>query len=94
MGRGMMHLRGMEPTTFYRELASALQSRLAVIQDRAHYERDAADHLNALREASERIEIVAAGLPQPLDPTLAHYLERRSYDKALAWLEETLAART
>jgi hypothetical protein len=27
-------------------------------------------------------------LPQPLDPQLAHYLKRRSHDKALKFLEQ------
>jgi hypothetical protein len=26
-------------------------------------------------------------LPRPVDPRLAHYLQRRSYDKALEFLE-------
>ena len=37
---------------------------------------------------SEKIDKLQAALPQPIDPRLAHYLQRRSYDKALEFLEE------
>ena len=36
-----------------------------------------------LRAVSEKIEELQAALPQPVDTRLAHYLQRRSYDKAL-----------
>jgi hypothetical protein len=68
-------------------LAGALKERLAVIADRAWYARDADGHLQALIQVSERILAAAAELPKPLHPQLAHYLERCSYDKALAFLE-------
>ena len=70
-------------------LASALEERLSVIADRAWYERDAAGHLDALRRVSERIVAVAQQLPLPVHPQLKHYLERCSYDKALAFLSGT-----
>ncbi len=69
------------------QLAEALRERLRVIADRESYRRDAQAHLQQLQAASERITTLQAQLPQPLDPMLAHYLERCSYDKALAWLE-------
>lgn len=68
-------------------LADALRKRLAVIADRAFYQRDPAAHLAALQAASERITVLAAQLPPGLDPQFAHYLQRCSYDKALAFLE-------
>jgi hypothetical protein len=40
-----------------------------------------------LRTVSEKIEALQTALPQPVDPRLAHYLQRRSYDKALEFLE-------
>ena len=79
----------MSPSTTHANLAAALRERLAVIADRAAYERDAAAHLERLKAASERIEALQAQLPPPVDPRLAHFLERRSYDKALALLEAT-----
>ncbi len=71
------------------QLASALRQRLEVIADYELRDRDAAAHLKKLQEASEAIERCATALPRAeTDPQLRHYLERRSYDKALAWIEE------
>ncbi len=68
-------------------LADALKARLALIADRAFYQRDPAAHLAALQVVSERITTLAAQLPPGTDPQFAHYLQRCSYDKALAFLE-------
>jgi hypothetical protein len=75
----------------YAALADALRARLAVIADRGAYERDPGAHLEQLRIASERIAAAHAALPKPIDSQLAHYLERSSYDKALAFVEERLS---
>lgn len=72
-------------------LAAALRERLAVIADREFYARDPAAHLAQLRALSERIEQWQSRLPPPIDPRLAHYLQRCSYDKALAFLESAQA---
>jgi hypothetical protein len=72
----------------FSDLAEALRRRLAIIADREWYARDAAGHLEALKSVSEGIEKAASALPPRVDPQLRHYLERRSYDKALAFLEE------
>jgi hypothetical protein len=72
----------------FRELAEALRERIAVIADRELYARDPAAHLQRLQSASTRIVEMQGQLPAPLDPRLAHFLQRCSYDKALAWLEE------
>ena len=77
----------MNPTPIYHELATALRERLQVIRDTAWRERDSAGQLARLREVSEAIGTLQGNLPKPVDPMLAHYLERCSYDKALAWLE-------
>ena len=74
------------------ELAALLRQRLAVIADREWYARDAAGHLAALQSVSEAIEAAVRVLPRPVDSQLAHYLERRSYDKALAFLDEKPSA--
>ena len=71
----------------HRDLATALRERLAVIADRTGYERDPQAHLSRLQNVSERITALATSLPAPVDPRLAHYLQRCSYDKALAFLE-------
>jgi hypothetical protein len=68
-------------------LAAALRERRAVIADRELYARDPAGHLARLQEVSGQITVLAAELPRPVDPQLAHFLERCSFDKALAFLE-------
>ena len=70
----------------YSELATALRERLAVIADRELYARDAAAHLEKLKAVSERITQLGAALPKPVPGDFAHYLQRASYEKALAWL--------
>lgn len=70
----------------FEDLTAALRQRIAVIQDREFYQRDPQGHLSALQEVSERIVSLQAQLPA-VDPELKHFLERCSYDKALAWLE-------
>jgi hypothetical protein len=68
------------------DLAQALRERLSVIRDEQS-RRDEATHMARLRAVSEKIDRLQAVLPQPVDPRLAHYLQRRSYDKALEFLE-------
>lgn len=70
------------------DLAGALRTRLAVIADTGWRDRDAASHLEALREVSERIASLAAARPHGTDPKLVHYLDRCSFDKALAVLSQ------
>lgn len=67
-------------------LAAALRERLAIISDE-NSRRDQEKHMTRLRAVSERIDKLAAALPQPMDPQLAHFLQRKSYDKALECLE-------
>lgn len=71
----------------YQALADALRERIEVIADRALYERDPAAHLEKLKSVSERITAYAESLPKPVDGEFAHFLQRASYAKALAWLE-------
>ena len=68
------------------QLASALRERLAIIQDQES-RRDPEKHTVRLREVSEKIDNLAAALPRPIDSQLAHFLQRKSYDKALEFLE-------
>lgn len=67
-------------------LATALRERLAIIGDRELYARDPAVHLEKLKSVSEKIALLSAALPKPLDKNLEHYLQRASYEKALSWL--------
>jgi hypothetical protein len=70
------------------DLATALRERLDIIRDEVS-RRDPEAHTARLRDVSERIDKLQAALPRPVDPQLAHYLERRSYDKALEFIEST-----
>ncbi len=69
------------------DLRDALRERLAIIGDEES-RRDEANHIARLRAVSSKIDKLAAALPRPLDPQLAHYFQRRSYDKALEFLEQ------
>jgi hypothetical protein len=68
------------------DLAQALRERLAVIRDEES-RRDHAKHIDRLRAVSEKIDRLQESLPPPTDPRLKHYLDRKSYDKALEYLE-------
>jgi hypothetical protein len=68
------------------ELAAALRDRLAIIADEES-RRDPARHTERLRKASERLEAIEQSLPPSIDPQLRHFLQRRSYSKALELLE-------
>ena len=68
------------------DLAQALRERLAIIRDEKS-RGDEETHMARLSAVSEKIDKLTAGVPRPIDPQLAHYLQRRSYDKALEFLE-------
>jgi hypothetical protein len=67
-------------------LAEALRERLAVIRDEES-RRDEAKHAARLRAVSEKIDRLQESLPPSADPRLRHFLDRKSYDKALQYLE-------
>jgi 2-iminoacetate synthase ThiH len=68
------------------DLREALRERLTIVRDEES-RRDEAKHMARLRAISEKIDKLQAVLPQPVDPRLTHYLQRKSYDKALEFLE-------
>ena len=68
------------------DLAVALRERLAIIRD-GKSRRDTEKHTARLRAVSEKIDNLAAALPKPIDPQLANFLQRKSYDKALEYLD-------
>ena len=78
----------MEPA--FADLAQALRERLAVIRDEES-RRDQAKHIGRLRDISEKINRLQDSLPPSTDPRLRHYLDRKSYDKALEYLEAASA---
>jgi hypothetical protein len=69
------------------ELAEALRERLAIIGDEVS-RRDSARHTERLQKISEKIELIEHRLPRTADPQLRHFLQRRSYSKALELLED------
>jgi hypothetical protein len=71
----------------FADIRKALRERLAIIHDEES-RRDVATHVARLRAVSEKIDRLQESLPQPTDPRLKHYLERKSYDKALEFLEQ------
>ncbi|MEY2576166.1 MAG: hypothetical protein QOF80_1653 [Verrucomicrobiota bacterium] len=71
---------------FLTALAAALRERLAIIGDEES-RRDPERHTNRLREVSEKIEQLEQQLPATIDPQLRHFLQRRSYSKAIELLE-------
>lgn len=73
--------------SIFQSLADALRERLTVIADREFYARDPAGHLAKLQSVSEQIVSLGQALPRPIPGDFAHYLQRASYQKALAWLE-------
>lgn len=68
------------------ELAEALRERMAIIGDEES-RRDPPRHTERLREVSEKIERIEQHLPSTIDPQLRHFLQRRSYSKALELLD-------
>jgi hypothetical protein len=70
------------------DLCDALRERLAIIRDEES-RRDHERHIDRLRAVSEKIDRLQESLPPSIDPRLKHYLERKSYDKALEYLEGT-----
>jgi hypothetical protein len=71
------------------ELAAALRQRLDIVADKTS-RRDPDRHLEKLKSVSEKIDLLGKSLPPPVDPQLAHFLARCSYDKALKALEAQL----
>jgi hypothetical protein len=73
------------------DLTQALRERLAVIRDEES-RRDQTRHIARLQAVSEKIDRLHHSLPPSIDPRLRHYLERKSYDKALEYLETACSA--
>ena len=68
------------------KLTELLRRREAIIADHAWRDRDAADHLEALKGVSEEISAWTAAHRTEVDAQLRHYLANASYQKALAHL--------
>jgi hypothetical protein len=75
-------------------LADLLRRRRATIADTAWRDRDPDSHLRALQEVSEAITRRAAALRGDVPFQLGHFLDRCSFDKALAYIETALRERS
>jgi hypothetical protein len=67
-------------------LAETLRERLAIVADEES-RRDTARHIERLKDVSERLDGLEKKLPAATDPQLKHYIQRRSYSKALEYLD-------
>jgi hypothetical protein len=70
----------------FSNLRSLLQRRLDLIADHAFRDRDAAAHLEALKNVSEEIMAEHQRLRSELPPRLNHFLTQASFSKALDYL--------
>ncbi len=72
----------------YAALAGLLRRRLEVIADHAWRDRDPEGHLDALREVSTALDAEAAQVGSVAPARLRHFLQQRSYEKALDFIGE------
>ncbi len=70
----------------FTNLRTLLQRRLDLIADHAFRDRDAAAHLEALKNVSEEIMAEHQRLRSELPPRLNHFLTQASFSKALDYL--------
>lgn len=69
------------------ELIELLRRRVAIIADHDWRDRDAAEHLEALKAVSEELSAWTAAHRTEVDAQMRHYLANASFQKALAHLE-------
>jgi hypothetical protein len=75
------------------ELATTLRERLSIISDEES-RRSPEQHIARLAEVSGRLDAIEQRLPADAHPQLRHFLQRRSYDKALEFVDATIANTT
>ncbi len=73
------------------ELAAVLRERHAIIADEES-RRDITAHMDRLQKISERLEEIEQRLPAATQPQLRHFLQRRSYSKALDFVNALLSS--
>lgn len=76
------------PVETWEPLKELLERRLRVIADHDLRARDAAAHLEQLKEASLQLTAEQERLTAVLPPQLRHFLTQASYSKALDWIRE------
>ncbi len=70
-------------------LRTLLQRRIELIADHAFRDRDAAAHLEALKNVSAELGAEHQRLRAQLPPRLNHFLTQASYSKALEYIESS-----
>ena len=68
----------------------ALVDRRELVADEASRRHQDA-HFERLKSASEKIEMLEKNLTAPIPAQLVHFLERKSYDKAMSFLADSTA---
>ncbi|MGI8820152.1 MAG: hypothetical protein ACR2ID_04695 [Chthoniobacterales bacterium] len=68
------------------ELSKILHEHREIVGDEVS-RRDSARHMQRLQGVSERLEEMERRLSKAIDPQLRHFLQRRSYSKALEYLD-------
>lgn len=76
------------PSNPWKPLKGMLEERLRVIADHEMRERDAAAHLEMLKDVSLRLMAEQERLADVLPPRLKHFMAQASYSKALDWIRE------
>jgi len=76
------------PVETWEPLKELLERRLSVIADHDLRTRDAAAHLEQLKEVSLQLTAEQERLAPMLPPQLRHFLTQASYSKALDWIRE------
>jgi hypothetical protein len=70
------------------KLKYLLRKRIEIIANHEFRDNDPDAHLIALKEISESIEKQHHDLQRDVSPQLEHFLDNRSYNKALKFLEK------
>lgn len=70
------------------KLKYLLRKRIEIIANHEFRDNDPESHLMALKEISESIEKEHHELRGDVSPQLEHFLDNRSYNKALKFLEK------
>ncbi len=72
------------------QIRDALTVMFALMEDRAGFEKDADAQSRRLGDQLQLVEKLAHGLPEDAPDMLRHFLEKRSYAKALELLMDNM----
>ncbi|OGG46769.1 MAG: hypothetical protein A3F84_12460 [Candidatus Handelsmanbacteria bacterium RIFCSPLOWO2_12_FULL_64_10] len=78
-------------TTYETHLRDALGALFELMQDRAAFEKDMEEQSRRLGEQLQLVERLTSDLPDDAPDMLRHFLEKRSYTKALELLMDQMS---